>query len=784
MVSFGHHSLAARLRLQAGVHTLMVLLILACYVQLAVAQNARTHSPSGIDINFKDANTLVVAAQEAAAHANAKIMNNRRPNYYRIDRLAALDKQRQQAASLSFNDASALHGTHFVKRNGPQGLSYTVPENVAKAASKVASSKVEAEARNADEFDFTVQSLKSRFQPRYNDTNRASQCIQQNVGFTYSSIAPGRGYSVETTDDSDDKTFERRQDDSRSTYWMETVSHSSESSADGSKSWRSVKDYGAKGDGVTDDTVAIQKALYGHRSMGDAQQLPVTVYFPSGQYVVSSPILQPSHTEIIGNPIDLPRVIGAPSFVGLGVFTSEALVMKQHAWYLNSQSPQRSIRNLIVDTRALPRKSNTAGIHWQAGRGCSLENIHFYMSDSKATTHIGLFVENGQGGFLGDLFFIGGRFGMLIGQQQFSADGIYFSKCQTAIRTLWDWGLGMQSIFISNCKMGIEIVSSLSIDDLSGIKNATAVGANQTNIRSDSSQRTSPARRSGVWSLFNRYKELPGPTAQNISTSAVSGALSFVDMTVSNTTVAIDAFLSDDTSLSVLNSAFANVGTTIRNSKSGESLFNADAIESWAFGRIYDNGSRSFKFVHGKTGSVPKRKPSLVASEKGVARQPFYFHRRRPTYTSIDSRNTQIINVRRYGAKGDGVADDTRILNKVLDMAANISAIVYFPQGNYRITHTLDFPVGSRVVGQASPKIIVSGKGFNDAEKFQAALRVGRSGEEGIMEIQGLTVVSQATNEGAVLMEWNVRAQTQGSVGLWGEYISSRRPSHSRDSQT
>ena len=43
----------------------------------------------------------------------------------------------------------------------------------------------------------------------------------------------------------------------------------------------SVKDFGAKGDGTTDDTAAIQAAL----NTGNS-----TIYFPSGTYLISSTI--------------------------------------------------------------------------------------------------------------------------------------------------------------------------------------------------------------------------------------------------------------------------------------------------------------------------------------------------------------------------------------------------------------------------------------------------------------------------------------------------------------
>ena len=55
-------------------------------------------------------------------------------------------------------------------------------------------------------------------------------------------------------------------------------------------SWVNIKTLGAKGDGVTDDTEAIIKAVAGHR----------TIYFPSGHYRVSKPIILTPETQLVG----------------------------------------------------------------------------------------------------------------------------------------------------------------------------------------------------------------------------------------------------------------------------------------------------------------------------------------------------------------------------------------------------------------------------------------------------------------------------------------------------
>ncbi|MEK6532104.1 MAG: glycosyl hydrolase family 28-related protein [Deltaproteobacteria bacterium] len=64
---------------------------------------------------------------------------------------------------------------------------------------------------------------------------------------------------------------------------------------DGShKAWVDVKEYGATGDGVTDDTTAIQNAINTLSASGG------TVLFPLGTYLISSTLTVPSYVFLVG----------------------------------------------------------------------------------------------------------------------------------------------------------------------------------------------------------------------------------------------------------------------------------------------------------------------------------------------------------------------------------------------------------------------------------------------------------------------------------------------------
>jgi hypothetical protein len=61
-----------------------------------------------------------------------------------------------------------------------------------------------------------------------------------------------------------------------------------------------VKDFGAKGDGLTDDTVAINRALSQLYCQQENVQIRRSLFFPAGKYIVSGPINIPSYATLYG----------------------------------------------------------------------------------------------------------------------------------------------------------------------------------------------------------------------------------------------------------------------------------------------------------------------------------------------------------------------------------------------------------------------------------------------------------------------------------------------------
>lgn len=512
------------------------------------------------------------------------------------------------------------------------------------------------------------------------------------------------------------KTLAARATTSCSTFWLDAMTHqglapfNSDSTY---KVYRNVKDYGAKGDGVTDDTAAINSAISSGNRCGpgtcaSSTKTPATVYFPPGTYVVSSSIIDYYYTNLIGHP-SCPAVLKATSgFSGLGVIDGNQYQSSGGLGWGSTNTFFRQIRNFVIDTTGVPYTSAVTGIHWPTAQATSIQNVQFLMSSTKGTQHQGLFIEEGSGGFFGDLVFKGGLTGMNIGNQQFTSRNISISGAVTAINQLWDWTWTYSGLTISNCSVGLNMSAG----------GTTAQEVNAVTIL-DSSISSTPI---GIITAHDTTSQAPG-----------SGSLILENVAISN----VPTIVKEITGRVVL------TGTT-----------GSTTIAAWGEGHYYSpSGPNYFERAVGAN----TRPAALTSSGK-------YYTRSKPQYESLTT--TGFLSARSAGAKGDGTTDDTKALQAAINSAQSSGKVLFIDAGYYKVTSTLKIPAGSRIVGESYPVIMSSGTFFNNIKSPKTVVQIGNAGDVGNVEISDVIVSTQGAQAGAVLIGHYLAASGTPS-GFW-----------------
>ncbi|KAF2717423.1 glycoside hydrolase family 55 protein [Polychaeton citri CBS 116435] len=517
-------------------------------------------------------------------------------------------------------------------------------------------------------------------------------------------------------------------------YWMSQIKrHNKVAYGVGNSSyliWRNVKDWGAKGDGVTDDTYAINNATADGMRCGlgcdSSTTVPAIVYFPPGTYMVSAPLILWYYTQFIGNANDLPVIKALPNFYGIGLLDSDVYLPYGFSWYTNQNNFWRQVRNFVLDLTDVPPTRVCHGIHWQVAQATSLQNIVFRMAPSTTgdgSQQMGIFMDNGSGGFLEDLVFFNGAVGFFSGNQQFTCRNLTFNGCATAIYQNWDWVFLYKNIKINNCDIGMDLTSGGEVPAFGSIVLQDSVMSNVNH---------------GIITSFS-----------NTSVPPSAGSLYLDNVEFVNTPRAIE---SDNGTLIV----------------PGNSL-----VQSFAQGKVYSAYEHTEE-LHNLTCYVPTAdnariqrlvspppKPSSLLDENGYWRE-----RSRPQYEGVPVES--FVSILDYGCIGDGLTDDTQCVQSFLD-SIETDQVAYIDHGAYLIRQTLEIPTNIRIQGEIWPLIMIDGSSelWQDADNPVPAVRVGQPGDVGEVQIVEILFETRGPTPGAILMEWNLKGATPGETGMW-----------------
>lgn len=147
-----------------------------------------------------------------------------------------------------------------------------------------------------------------------------------------------------------------------------------------------VKDYGAVGDGTTDDTTAINAAMTAAKTASGRRG--GTVFFPAGRYLISAPINLYTAVSVLGEGWSLDTVnyntsaiVAAPGFVGTSMIALDA----DGATVPSPPGPDDSWHWGAIERIAVVG-NGTAGPHgidpgWN-GETSTIRNVQFYSCNS------------------------------------------------------------------------------------------------------------------------------------------------------------------------------------------------------------------------------------------------------------------------------------------------------------------------------------------------------------------------------------------------------------------
>lgn len=542
---------------------------------------------------------------------------------------------------------------------------------------------------------------------------------------------------AEVSDDGEDApkngTVSRRDGDFD--YWLPGVAAKGVMplAEDGYQFYRNVQDFGAVGDGRTDDTVAINRAVAAFnkdnhkktrcgKECGSTTTMQALVYFPTGTYLISSPIIQFYHTQFVGDVGTMPVLKGAKNFSGIALVDNDPYIPAGNGaeWYINQSNFLRQIRNMVFDLTEMKNRNTQGiqryvptGIHWQVGQATSIFNCVFRMpvaSDDVKTTAVGIFMENGSGGTMGELDFIGGNIGLIAGSQQFTATGIRFHSCLTGIQQLWNWGFVYKNLEMYDCGVGLDC-TSYSDATKQGVGSIALIDAVFKNTKKPITVGSDANRRPGI-------------------------VLDNVDMRASGAPVSVPG---------------------------GETLLDGGSskIDQWVSGYEVLPGEETGSKRSGNIKPQHKRPEKLVDDDGN------YFYRPKPTYDNVK----KVFVVTDMGVKNDGTGDQTEAINKVL-ADRQIGEVTYFPAGIYQVKGTVKVPVNAAIVGSSWSQIRGTGSYFEDEDNPKVMVQVGERGSFGRVEISDMIFTVKGPTAGCILMEWNIEeGGFQGQAAMWDSHF-------------
>lgn len=365
----------------------------------------------------------------------------------------------------------------------------------------------------------------------------------------------------------------------------------------------SVTDFGAVGDGITDDTAAINRALYQLYCREVNPQIRRSLFFPAGVYKVSGTINIPPYAMLYGEGADssVISLINGGGAVPYVAQTADSLQQTGTSIGTNSATPPEYI---IINNMGFQSVDPLSSVLLVGqATNCRFQNVGLYgplttstlTTNANATVAVDFYSTNGfvcnQITFEGCIF-AGTVYGANTGQQ---IQGITFTN--SIFNTLYQGILLGTGSVVNGGPTGVRIVGNQfnNIYHEGIVFGSVSLNASGHNIFYD------------VGNQFTGSTGTPATSCINIQTANNLSISDLFQRTPAYATTYPCVQLNDTASIAMTNGAQLAMGTYIRNSgntfsipnNSTETVFTVSSTQSQAFsfnytivrGTAYQTGS-------------------------------------------------------------------------------------------------------------------------------------------------------------------------------------------------
>ncbi|KAK6525790.1 hypothetical protein TWF281_010834 [Arthrobotrys megalospora] len=479
--------------------------------------------------------------------------------------------------------------------------------------------------------------------------------------------------------------------------------------------YRNVKCWGAKGDGVTDDTDAIIRALTeGKTCKGSGCQNfyvpPSLVYFPKGDYIVGKTLPIYRNTQVLGSTRQRP-VIRAKDYTFVGSAIFETKVKESIG---GGAGDFITLKYFTLIGGNVPRQRDFAAIRWSAGHASGIYQVQTSMSYDAINNHRGIVVSDTPHIWISDTSTDQGDIGFDLSVQAGTLRNVAVLNSKSiGIRVTSDYSLTLKNLYIYNTPIGID--------------------ASKVNLGSPNSQ---PVNSLVIMEGEITVAKVFIKTARGGSSTYPNGAGSIV---IERFKVAGGVpVVQRDNGVNVYHPAPQN---------------SYRYITLWAQGRRYTPPSYEVATMQNPITNPKFSQPVLrTEQEEGI-----YYEKYQPSNAYQFYQASDFISFRSQGVKGNGIADDTAKIQQIFNLAGSSGRPVFVDYGIYIVTKTLRIHPGTRIIGEVWPKFMAAGSYFTNPKNPHPVFQIGTPGQTGRVEIQDILVTAKAGSAGAISFQWNLK---------------------------